>query len=179
MVLIRIRRTTSVVGATASVNTGSTIWRTALIIISCRHGESESQASISAKPVTLFTSYSRSKRPETGSQPSVSEKKRVSNSASQKIGIEKPSRAKKLITLSCHLLRVMPASMPTGMPISSAKPNARMHSSMVAGNTSRSCSEISWPLMLDTPKSQCMTPSNQKAQAFHSDAPCNGACGVK
>ena len=51
------------------------------------------QASISAKPVTFFTSYSRSKRPETGSQPRVREKKRVRSRASQKTGIEKPTSA--------------------------------------------------------------------------------------
>ena len=176
---MRIRRITSVVGATARVSTGSTICRAALTIISWRHGESESQASISAKPVTFFTSYSRSKRPETGSQPRVREKKRVRSSASQKTGIEKPTSATALIRVSGHLLRITPAIIPTGMPISRAKPKARMHSSMVAGNTSRNCSEISWPLMLETPKSQCSTPSNQNSHAFHRVAPCSGAWGVK
>ena len=48
IVLIRISRITSVVGATDRVITGNTIWRIALMIISSRHGESESQASINA-----------------------------------------------------------------------------------------------------------------------------------
>ncbi len=74
-----------------------------------------------------------------------------------KTGIEKPTSATALIRVSGHLLRITPAIIPTGMPISRAKPKARMHSSMVAGNTSRNCSEISWPLMLETPKSQCST----------------------
>ncbi len=176
---MRISRITSVVGATASASTGSTMWRTALIIISCRQTESESQASIMAKPVTVFTSYNRSKRPDTGSQPSVSEKKSVNSSASQNTGTEKPSRAMALMNLSCHLLRVIPASIPTGIPTTSAKPNARMHSSIVAGNTSFSCSAMGWPLMLETPKSKCSTPSNQNHHAFHREAPCSGACGVK
>jgi hypothetical protein len=37
--------------------------------------------------------------------------------------------------------------IPTGMPTSSAKPNARMHSSIVAGKTTFSCSEINWPFV--------------------------------
>ena len=80
---------------------------------------------------------------------------------------------------SGHLFRVTPASIPTGIPTIRAKPKARMHSSIVAGKTSLSCSEISWPLMLETPKSQWIRLLNQKTQAFHSDAPCNGAWGVK
>lgn len=51
----RIRRITSVVGATASVSTGNTIWRRALTIISWRHTESDSHASMMAKPVTVLT----------------------------------------------------------------------------------------------------------------------------
>ena len=31
--------------------------------------------------------------------------------------------------------------------------------------------------MLETPKSQWIRPLNQNTRAFHSDAPCNGACG--
>lgn len=52
---MRIRRTTSVVGATASAAIGRIMWRRALPIISARYGESDSQASISAKPVIGFT----------------------------------------------------------------------------------------------------------------------------
>ena len=44
------------VGATDRVITGNIIWRIALMTISSRHGESESQASINAKPVIGFTS---------------------------------------------------------------------------------------------------------------------------
>ena len=82
------------------------------------------------------------KRPETGNQPSVSEQNSVNRSASQNTGIEKPSKAMALIKLSCHLWRVIPAIIPTGMPTISAKPKARMHSSIVAGKTSFNCSAI-------------------------------------
>ncbi len=153
---MRIRRITSVVGATARVNTGSTICRAALTIISWRHGESESQASISAKPVTFspHTADRSDRRPEAsrGSGKEEGQEQRQpedrDRETDQRDGADQ---------VSGHLLRITPAIIPTGMPISRAKPKARMHSSMVAGKTSRNCSEISWPLMLDTPKSQCST----------------------
>ena len=44
--------------------------------------------SISMNPVAAGTSYSTAMRPDTGVQPSCTEKKRISSSAHQKIGIE-------------------------------------------------------------------------------------------
>ena len=44
--------------------------------------------SISMNPVAAGTSYSTAMRPDTGVQPSCTEKNRISSSAHQKIGIE-------------------------------------------------------------------------------------------
>jgi len=44
--------------------------------------------SISMKPVVIGTSYCTAMRPETGVQPSWTEKNRIRSSAHQKIGIE-------------------------------------------------------------------------------------------
>ena len=46
--------------------------------------------STSMKPVAAGTSYSTAIRPDTGVQPSCTEKKRISSNAHQKMGIEYP-----------------------------------------------------------------------------------------
>ena len=48
----------------------------------------DSSVSISMKPVTGGMSYWTAMRPDTGVQPSCTEKNRISSSAHQKIGIE-------------------------------------------------------------------------------------------
>ena len=56
-------------------------------------GSPERNASISMKPVVAGTSNSTAIRPDTGVQPSCTEKNRISSSAHQKMGIEYPVSA--------------------------------------------------------------------------------------
>ncbi len=171
---MRIRRITSVVGATARVNTGSHHMPGGADdhLMAPRRvrkpGVDQRETGDVFHPHTADRSDQRpeasrgsGKRRGSGAAPARRPGSRTDqrNGADQGIG---------------PFIAHYAAIIPTGRPISRAKPKARMHSSMVAGNTSRNCSEISWPLMLETPKSQCSTPSNQNSHAFHGKRPAVG-----
>src|SRR6185436_4530821 len=96
---------------------------------------SDMRESISRNPVTGGTSYRTAMRPDTGVQPSCTEKSRISRSPHQKIGIEYPVSDTPMTPWSNTELRRTAAIMPAGMPRRSAKRIAQTASSMVAGKS--------------------------------------------
>ncbi|MCY1377876.1 hypothetical protein D9M69_654710 [compost metagenome] len=78
-------------GIVPSTMAGRIRWRTAshsAPLFSSGSARSASQASISMKPVCGCTSNIRSSRPDTGVQPSPTEKIRISSKPHQKMGME-------------------------------------------------------------------------------------------
>ena len=77
-----------------------------------------------------------SPRPPAGSQPSCTEKTRISISPSQKPGTDWPSSANTIATLSVFELRRIADSTPIGMAIVSERASAASASSIVTGRRS-------------------------------------------
>jgi hypothetical protein len=82
---------------------------------------------------------------------------------SQKFGVEMPHSATALAALSHQVPRPTAATMPVGMPISSAITNAIVPSWIVTGSFCSTSSSTGCCVRTDSPKSPFSTPPTQYA----------------
>ena len=82
---------------------------------------------------TGSTISERLSKPIDGSQPSLTEKARISSNPVQNVGIETPSRMKTVTTLSSSEYCRMALMMPSGSPISVLKRTAENARRIVVG----------------------------------------------
>ena len=108
------------------------------------------QPKVTAGRIKLF----HSQRPEGGTQPSVTAKKKISIIPNQKGGVDCPSNATTLPTWSQRLSRLIEDSMPRGMPTTSEKIKAAKPSCRVAGRRLMMMSVTGCLSITELPKSR-------------------------
>ncbi|MCY1226270.1 hypothetical protein D9M72_384970 [compost metagenome] len=92
-------------------------------------------------------------RPDTGVQPSPTEKNMISSRPHQKIGMEYPARETPITPWSNSEPRFRAAITPASTPRVPAKINAAMASSRVAGNRVRNSCQTPSRVRSDSPRS--------------------------